>query len=224
MTSIWKFRLLAVLLVVFVGGISIANLTAEALRPAPPPLGARSGNVASPGETSSTRLSLSSTIAPFRSDLKGDYAVALASQIFRSEPAAARPEEIQAARDKVRRALQIGPHDTQLWLVLALLQARSNPIDPLASQSLKMSYLTGPNQADLIPWRLETVTSNNSLDDSDLAELAHSDVRAMLTQLPQQRPILLDDYSRASDVGKKFLEESVRSIDPGFVVTLRGKR
>ena len=220
MTSIWKFRLLALFLVVFVGGISIANLTAEVLRPAPPPLGLRSGNVPSPDET---RLSLSSTIAPFRSDLKGDYAVALAGQIFHSEPAVP-PEEIQAARDKVRSALKIGPHNSRLWLVLALLQARSNPIDPLLPKSLKMSYLTGPNQADLIPLRLRTVTSNKSPDDSDLAELAWGDVRATLTQLPQQRPMLLDDYARASDVGKKFLEESVRSIDPGFVLTLRGRR
>jgi hypothetical protein len=68
------------------------------------------------------------------------------------------------------------------------------------------------------------VTSNNALDDSDLAELAWGDVRAMLTQLPQRRPVLLDDYAHASDVGKKFLEESVRSIDTGFVVTLRGTR
>ena len=223
MTPIWKFRLLALFIVVFVCGISIANVVAEVLHPAPPPLGLRSGNVPSPDETSSARLRLSSTIAPFRSDLRGDYAVAQAGQILRSERATP-PEGLHAAQDNVRSALKIGPHDSRLWLVLALLQARTNPIDPLTSQSLKMSYLTGPNQADLIPWRLETVTSNNSLDDSDLAELAHSDVRAMLTQLPQQQPVLLDDYAHASDVGKKFLEESVGRVDPGFLVTLRGTR
>jgi len=223
MTLISKFRLLVLFLVVLVGGISIANVVAEVLHPAPPPLGLRSGNVPSPDETSSARLRLSSTIAPFRSDLRGDYAVARADQILLSEPAAP-PEELHAAQDNVRSALKIGPHDSRLWLVLALLQARTNPVDPLVSQSLKMSYLTGPNQADLIPWRLETVTSNNSLDDSDLAELAHSDVRAMLTQLPQQQPVLLDDYAHASDVGKKFLEESVGRVDPGFLVTLRGTR
>jgi hypothetical protein len=223
MTLISKFRLLVLFLVVLVGGISIANVVAEVLHPARPPLGLRSGNVPSPDETSSARLRLSSTIAPFRSDLRGDYAVTQAGQILRSEPAAP-PKELHAARDNVRSALKIGPHDSRLWLVLALLQARTNPVDPLVSQSLKMSYLTGPNQADLIPWRLETVTSNNSLDDSDLAELAHSDVRAMLTQLSQQQPVLLDDYAHASGVGKKFLEESVGRVDPGFLVTLRGTR
>ena len=145
--------------------------------------------------------------------------MALANQVLGS----VQPEQAEAAQ-KLRSALRIGPHDSQVWLVLALLQARNNPVDPRVSEALKMSYLTGPNQADLIPLRLQAVTSNNSLDDPDLAELARGDVRAMLTQLPQQRPMLLDDYARASIVGKKFLEESVGSIDPGFVLTLRGTR
>jgi hypothetical protein len=149
--------------------------------------------------------------------------VTQAGQILRSEPAAP-PEELHAARDNVRSALKIGPHDSRLWLVVALLEARSNSGGALLAESLKMSYLTGPNQADLIPLRLQTATSNNALDDSDLAELARSDVRAMLTQLSQQRPMLLDDYARASGVGKKFLEESVGKVDPGFLVTLRGTR
>ena len=72
--------------------------------------------------------------------------------------------------------------------------------------------------------RLETVTSSNSLDDSELAELTRGDVRAMLTHLSQQRPMLLDDYAHASDVGKKFLEKSIGTVDPGFVVTLRSTR
>jgi hypothetical protein len=110
-----------------------------------PLLDPRSGNVLPPDETSSTRLSLSSAIAPFRSDLKGAYAVARAGQILRSEPATP-PEEMQAARDKVRSALKIGPHNARPWLILALLQARCSPVDPLVSQSLKMSHLTGPNQ------------------------------------------------------------------------------
>jgi len=191
MTPLWKFRCLILLIVLIVGSVSIANLAAEVLRP--------------------------SAVAPFRSDVRGDYAVALANQVLGS----AQPEQAEAAQ-KLRSALRIGPHDSQLWLVLALLQARSTPVDPRVSESLKMSYLTGPNRADLIPLRLQAVTSNNSLDDPDLAELARGDVRAMLTQLPQQRPMLLDDYARASIVGKKFLEESVGSIDPGFVLTLRG--
>ncbi len=87
-----------------------------------------------------------------------------------------------------------------------------------------MSYLTGPNRAEIIQARLETVTSSNALNDSDLGELARGDVRAMLSQRPGQRLALVNDYLRASAIGKKFLEESVSTIDPGFIDTLRNAR
>jgi hypothetical protein len=217
MTPLWKFRCLVLLIVLIVGGLSIANLAAEVLRPAPPPLPFTTSYTPLPDQVSAAGRA--SAIAPFRSDVRGDYAVALANQVLGS----AQSEQGEAAQ-KLRSALRIGPHDSQVWLVLALLQARSTPVDRRVSESLKMSYLTGPNRADLIPLRLQAVTSTTSLDDPDLAELARGDVRAMLTQLPQKRPMLLDDYARASIVGKKFLEESVGSIDPGFVLTLRGTR
>jgi hypothetical protein len=44
-------------------------------------------------------------------------------------------------------------------------------------------------------------------------EVLSGDLRAMLTHLSQQRPMLLDDYAHASDVGKKFLEGSVWTVD-----------
>ena len=220
MTPIWKFRLLALFIVVFVCGISIANVVAEVLRPAPLALPSQANKAPLPQQVSAAGLV--SAIAPFRSDLKGDYAIALASQVLHSERAA--QSEKEDAQRAIMNTLKTAPHDSRLWLVVALLEARSNSGGALLAESLKMSYLTGPNQADLIPLRLQTVTSNNALDDSDLAELARSDVRAMLTQLSQQRPMLLDDYARASGVGKKFLEESVGRVDPGFLVTLRGTR
>jgi hypothetical protein len=76
----------------------------------------------------------------------------------------------------------------------------------------------------LIPIRLGVVTSNNSLTDSDLGELARADVRALLTRLPDGRKELLGDYQRASEVGKTFLEEAVAAIDPEFAATLRDKK
>jgi len=51
-----------------------------------------------------------------------------------------------------------------------------------------MSYLTGPNRAELIPIRLDIVTLNNSLSDAELKELARGDVRAVLTQFPDSTP------------------------------------
>jgi len=70
---------------------------------------------------------------------------------------------------------------------------------------------------------LDAVATNNALSDSELGELARSDVRAILTRLHEQRQTLVNDYARASEIGKKFLEQSVAAIDPGFVDKLRKK-
>jgi len=67
-----------------------------------------------------------------------------------------------------------------------------------------MSYLTGPNRAELIPIRLDIVTLNNSLSDAELKELARGDVRAVLTQFPDLRQAIVNDYVRGSSVGKHF--------------------
>ena len=211
--AIWKFRFLALLLFIFVGAISMANLVAEFLRPNP--LGP-----ASPLPEQISATNLAAKIVPFRSDLKADYAQALAGAALHRDGA----EEQKEAQNAILGALAIGPRDSPLWLVLGALRAQRSPVDPLIAESLKMSYLTGLNQSQLIPIRLGVVTSNNSLTDSDLGELARADVRALLTQLPDGRKELLGDYQRASEVGKRFLEETVAAIDPEFVATLRDKK
>ncbi len=79
----------------------------------------------------------------------------------RSNPKTRATPNDETAQNAVKSALKIGPHDSRMWLVLALLQARSNLGDSLIAESLKMSYLTGPNRAELIPARLDTVTLSN---------------------------------------------------------------
>src|ERR1700722_9962242 len=221
MKPIWKFRLLTLLMVVFVGGVSISNLVAEFLRPAPSPLPSRTNTAPTSDQIASAGRA--SAIAPFRSDLRADYAMALAGQTLKSEyTGQSRGDD--AAQNAVKSALKIGPHDSRMWLVLALLQARSNLGDSLISESLKMSYLTGPNRAELIPARLDTVTLYQSLNDTDLKELARSDVRIILTKLPDQRQALVNDYVRGSSLGKAFLEETARMVDPKFADALRSAK
>lgn len=217
MMAVLRFRLIALLIAIFVGGISFANLAAEFLRPASLPL--------APGNSTPTPEQLSAAaraaaIAPFRSDLVSDHALALAGQALKPDVKGG-SEEAKASQNAIKSALGIGPHRSRVWLVLALLQARSSPAEPLMTESLKMSYLTGPNQADIVPIRLAAVTASNALNDSELGELARSDVRAILTRLPEQRPTLVNAYARASDLGKKFLEASVATVDPKFVDQIR---
>ena len=221
MKPIWKFRLFSLLILVLVGGLSISNLAAEWLRPDPPPLPSRTSMAPTPEQISAAGRA--SAIAPVRSDLKADYALALAGQTLKSDYAG-QTQGDEAAQKAVRDALKIGPHDSRLWLVLALLQARSNLGDPQVAESLKMSYFTGPSRAGLIPARLDIVTLSNALADSDLKELARGDVRAILTQFPDQRQALVADFARGSSIGKTFLEENARIFDPKFADTLRGAK
>jgi hypothetical protein len=218
MKPIWKFRLFAFFVLVFLGGFSFSNLAAEFLRPIPAPLPSKTSAAPTSDQVSSARKA--SAIAPFRSDLKADYAAAFADQTLKSEYIRGTPAE-ESAQNAVKSALKIGPHDSRMWLVLALLQAQSNLGDSLIAESLKMSYLTGPNRAELIPIRLDSVTLHQSLNDGDLKELARGDVRIILTQRPDQRPALVNDYLRGSSTGKAFLEESARMFDPKFADSLR---
>ena len=212
---------MAPLILMFVGGVSIANLAAEFLRPAALPLPSRTGTAPTSDQVSSANRV--SAIAPFRSDLKAEYALALAGQTLKSEYTG-QTESDATAQNAAKNALKFSPHDSRMWLVLALLQGRSDLGDSLIVESLKMSYLTGPNRGELIPIRLDSVTLNNSLINPDLKELARSDVRVILTQYPDQRQALVKDYVRGSAVGKAFLEESVSLIDPKFAESLRSAK
>ncbi len=221
MNPVWKFRLFALPAIVCIAGVSISNLAAEFLRPAPMTLPAGSGPVPTAQQASSAGWA--STIAPFRSDLKAEYALALARQTLASEHAAPAQTE-QSALNAVMKALRIGPHDSRMWLVLALLQAHGSLGDSLVAESLKMSYLTGPNREELIPTRLTAIILNNSLADSELNELARGDVRAILTRLTDQRQVLVNNYIRASAAARTFLEDSTRMYDPKFADSLRSTK
>jgi hypothetical protein len=219
MTAVWKFRVLALCSALIIGAISLANLAAEFLRPAPLPF--PSGNSIAPTAEQVSSVHLATTVAPFRSDLAADYAFAVAGQALKSTTG--QQSEKDGLQNAVRSALRMGPHDSRMWLLLALARTSSNPADPLIAESFKMSYLTGPNDAAIIPIRLGAVTANNILNDADLADLARSDVRAMLTQGQEQRQTLISEYAGASETGKKFIEQSVSALDPAFSDKLRRK-
>lgn len=215
MNLVWRFRLLVLFIVLSAGSISIANLVAEFLRPTP--LLSISGITKMLPQSAIDAANLVSTIMPLRSDLRAEYGLALAGRTSNSSHA----PQAEPAKNAIISSLNIGPHDSLMWLVLALLQARSGPADPHVTESLKMSYLTGQNRIDLISIRLASATSGNSLSDPDLVDLARGDVRALLSQSTDQRQALVDAFAHASPTGKAFLERSVETVDPKFAELLR---
>src|SRR5262249_45146121 len=127
MRPIWKFRLFSLLVVIVVGALSAANLVAEVLRPAPMTLPSRSGTPATSEQLSAAQWA--SQVAPFRSDLKANYALALAGRalVFKDNEA----QNFELAKQAAEAALKAGPHDSRMWLLLALLQGRGNADDPI---------------------------------------------------------------------------------------------
>ncbi|WP_456802456.1 hypothetical protein [Bradyrhizobium sp. USDA 4474] len=155
------------------------------------------------------------TISPLRSDLEGSQALVLALKAIQQAGVdhGSRANS-ELARSHLKHALGLAPYDAELWLALAVLEAGQDPDGPAATESLKMSYLTAPNDARLMPLRLAAVTQFEALASPDLRDLAQGDVRLMLTRQPDQTPALVSAYRQASGRGKTFLEGAIRTIDP----------
>lgn len=163
-----------------------------------------------------------SLLAPFDSSILGSHALNLAFQAIQDgQSANGASTENDLARSQLRNALAKTPYDGELWLALALLEAQRDPSGPATVEALRMAYFTAPNEAELMPMRLDTATRFDALADPDLRELVQGDVRLMLTRQPDQNAAVLAAHRRASSRGKAFLEEAVQTIAPAFLIRLR---
>jgi len=161
--------------------------------------------------------------APLRGDLLADIAMAHAAPLLDPDPAADSPE-MTAARGHAlafaRQSLSLAPHSSEMWLLVALLQSQGESRDSVA-EVLKMSYLTGPADPNLIPARLAIVAASAAIADAELKSLARGDIRLILTRRPDLKPAIADAYRRGSANGKVFIDGAVQSLDPGFAASLR---
>ncbi len=161
--------------------------------------------------------------APLRGDLLADVAMARASLVLGPGKAATSPE-MTAARESAlayaRQSLSLAPHLSSMWLLLATLR-NQGPTRNTVAEVLKMSYLTGPADANLISARLAVVSASTAITDADLKNLARGDIRLILTRRPDLKPAITNSYRRGSTDGKAFLDEVVRSLDPAFAASLR---
>jgi hypothetical protein len=223
MSSFRTLRIVLVALASILGCYAFASAMAELGSFEPPAFPSEPTKISSPstGEVPGWL----ETVSPFRSDLEANHALiaALAAiQSTKQRSANGLPAENARARARVRQTLSIAPYNAELWLALALLQAQDDPHDPTLTEALKMAYFTAPNDARLMPVRLDTATSFDALGDPDLKELVRGDIRLMVMRHPELRSAVVSAYRRASSLGKAFLVEAVQSIDPSFLPILRG--
>jgi hypothetical protein len=218
---LWRFRIVTVLLALVLGSFAIATIFAETLTsktrrfsqdlalPEPMPQGSLADHAAD--------------VALLRGDLLADIATARAAAALDPNATADAPETT-AARERAlaaaRQSLSLAPHASGMWLLVAMLQSRGESGNSIA-ELLKMSYLTGPAEVNLIPSRLATVTASAAIADADLKALVRGDIRLILTRRPDLKPAIAYAYRRGSTDGKAFIGEVVQSLDPGFVPLLR---
>lgn len=160
-------------------------------------------------------------VFPFRSDLEANQTLAAALVgIHRGKPGDRAGTGDGPLRTRITRVMAFAPYDAGLWLSLAVLEMRRDPNSPATVEALRMAYLTAPNDAHLMPVRLEVATRSDALVDPDLREFALGDVRIMLTRSPGQKDAVVSAYRRASSAGRAFLDEAAQSIDPAFLSIL----
>jgi hypothetical protein len=220
MKPLLKFRIAAFVAVLAIGGASVTNLVADFMRPPSSPFPGI-GSIA-PAQSQVDSANWGAQFAPFRTDLKSDFALAIATQALNGETSYYKPEINQDAQTAARRALLAGPHDSRIWLILALLRNARSLRDPQVTELLKMSYFTGPNLTELVPRRLQTVITNAALNDPDMQDLARGDVRLILTRRPDLKNAITEAYRAGSSASKTFIEDSVKAIDPSFAASLTG--
>lgn len=216
-----RFRILQTALALTIGFYAIASAVAEMTALERTAFPADATNIRSPwaGDVPSLLAALS----PFRSELESNHALIAALQaIERQKSAAVRSAEHAAALGRVRQTLSISPYNPELWLALALLQAQRDPHDPVVVEALKMTYFTAPNDARLMPVRLDMAGRFDALAIPDVRDLVRNDIRLIMTRRPELKPAIVSAYRRASDLGKSFFQDAVQSIDPSFVPILRG--
>ena len=217
------FRVMLVTLGLVVGVHAAASTLAKLSSLDQPPFPSDPAKISSP--SAAAVPGWLEIVSPFRSDLESNHALILALQTLQSGSERSTPEESARNTDtqaRAKQALSVAPYHPELWLALALLKAQKNPRDPMLIEALKMSYFTAPNDARLMAVRLDLATSSNALADPDVRELARGDVRLILLRRPELRPAVASAYRHASTLGKAFLDDAIRSVDPSFLATLRG--
>jgi hypothetical protein len=206
------FRLLSYALVTTLGLITASNLLVDILKPP----GGLVFNNRSP-YAKIDQACLSYTFSFERSDLNVNCALARSMLALSTvDPGAHNLNE--QAHATVIKTLASSPHESRVWLALALLQSQANEPN---GDALKMSYLTAPNTAELIPMRLASAVANNALSDPDLRTLAAGDMRLILTHRREMIGAIVDAYKQASKTGKAFIEEKTRTLDPKFLESLQ---
>ena len=130
---------------------------------------------------------------------------------------------LERARTVTELAIKHAPHDSRLWLLLAVNYFRFDRLNEKASASLKMSYYTGSNTLAVLPARLLLATQSHALQDADFQELVRHDIQIAVTRKAEFSPVIAAAYNNASSPGRQFIEKTLGALDPSMLASIRSK-
>lgn len=166
------------------------------------------------------------SIGLLRGDLWSEYALTYVDLLQHEKLDNGNPEaaKVQAqALQTIDRALSLAPNDSLIWLVLAGLDARSENPRHAPGAALRMSYYTGPNEDQIIPFRLRLAVRSRAFAERDFQDLVRHDVQTIVTQRPEMKPAILAAYKEASPASQQFIEKTLKDIDPNLLTMLSQK-
>jgi hypothetical protein len=165
-------------------------------------------------------------IGSVRGDLWSAAAVAEAAPLLfapaSDRPSAAFQTKIESAERTALHAARLSPHDSRVWLVLADLRSRRNPPASSATEILKLSYYTGPNEFALAPVRL-LVAARVAADD-ELQEQIQSEIQRVILKRPDLKGAIAAAYKTALPRSREIFEAALLNADPDFLATITPPR
>jgi hypothetical protein len=123
------------------------------------------------------------------------------------------------ARLSLERALTDKPDQSSAWLLLAGLASRYQLPSIDVKEAVRMSYYTGPSELELMSLRLWIALKSDAFSDIELRDIISREVRMLFTR--EQKSAMVAVYNAASSVGRRFIEQTIREIDPSAAETLR---
>jgi hypothetical protein len=156
-------------------------------------------------------------IGAIRGDLWAESAFTYADLMWSDGRGAA---DLVQAHSSINYALTAAPHQSSVWLLLAGLAARYQLPGIDLKEAVRMSYYTGPSDLELMPLRLLIAVHSDVFSDTELRDSFSREVRLLFSH--QQKSALIAAYNAAPSVGRQFIEQTIREIDPAAAESLRG--
>jgi hypothetical protein len=198
------------------------SLTAEIVRPPRPSFPAERTSTQASAATQ-TQAAIAASIGIIRGDLWADDAIILGAGLENDtlNPGPLTIPTALAARAAAEKAAALEPCDSRMWLLIALTYAQTELRNPRIEATLIMSYLSAPNSTALMPLRLLLAVRSEGIANPDLQILVSGEIRAIVRGRPGLRSAIVAAYRNANPVGREFVTNTLRDLDPELLAVAR---